>query len=211
MTDFTDTNPSRPLAQTVPWVVVGLWALTVYLFARNHGFVEDPNGLPIKIIAAYLLPVAAFAAAYAALAPVRAWVAQLDMGLVVATQTWRVLGFVFFAEWALGNLPALFGIPAGLGDMAVGGAAVAVTLAVARQEAGWQSRVRWLIAAGMLDFAVAFATAVLTSPGRPLQFAGDPTPTALMQGLPLAMIPTFGVPLFTILHLISWFKLRDAR
>ena len=72
MTDMTDTIPPKPLAQTVPWVVVTVWALAVYLFARNQGFVEDPNGLPVRIVAAYLLPVAAFAAAYGAIASVRA-------------------------------------------------------------------------------------------------------------------------------------------
>jgi hypothetical protein len=34
-------------------------------------------------------------------------------------------------------------------------------------------------------------------------------PPQLMQALPMAMIPVFGVPLFIILHLMSWQKLRQ--
>jgi hypothetical protein len=30
----------------------------------------------------------------------------------------------------------------------------------------------------------------------------------LMQSLPMAMIPAFGVPLFIILHIIAWQKLK---
>jgi hypothetical protein len=39
---------------------------------------------------------------------------------LVALQVWRVEGLVFLVLAALGELPWLFAIPAGLGDLAIG-------------------------------------------------------------------------------------------
>ena len=97
--------------------------------------------------------------------------------------------------------------PAGIGDAAVGFAAIFVTIAVARKTEGWQRSARWLAIAGIADFVVAFATAILSEPGRPLSFEGAPPPDA-MQSLPVVMIPAFGVPLFLILHMMVLIRLR---
>jgi hypothetical protein len=65
-----------------------------------------------------------------------------------------------------------------------------------------------LIAAGLADFVVAFATAILSNPGRLLAIPGAPA-ADLLEQLPVVLIPAFAVPGFVILHLIAWLKLRD--
>ena len=66
--------------------------------------------------------------------------------------------------------------------------------------------------AGLLDFVVAFATGILTSNSDLGPFAGERADHwASMGSMPLSLIPTFAVPLWTILHLISLLQLRELR
>ncbi|MEE8279157.1 MAG: hypothetical protein V3R55_00460, partial [Alphaproteobacteria bacterium] len=117
-------------------------------------------------------------------------------------QGWRVIGASFLFLYAQGSLPGIFAWPAGLGDLLVGLAAPFVLLAVIHKTAGWQSRVRWLNIAGLIDFAGAFATGLLASASSFGILAGSVT-TEILAEPPLIMIPGFAVPLFIILHVIS--------
>jgi hypothetical protein len=208
MSDMPLTANTRPLARPLLWLILFVWAAGVYSIARAGGFVQDPAGMPTRIVAAFVGPVAIFAGAYATFPGLRAWVAELDLALVVGLQIWRLVGVVFLVPWMLGLLPAAFALPAALGDIGVSVFAISVTLAVARVAPDWQQGVRWLVILGMTDFAIAFGTAILSGPGRPLHFAGAPLPT-MIADLPLVLIPTLGVPLFTILHMIAWLRLKD--
>ena len=74
---------------------------------------------------------------------------------------------------------------------------------------GWRRSVIALNVAGLLDFAGAFATGLLTSPTAFGLLSGD-IGTTLTVTLPLGLIPTFAVPLFILMHLISLIQLRRA-
>ncbi len=207
-TSFPMAPPhGRPLALSV--AIVALWGTGILALAAQGAFVEPAATPPVRLLLAVLVPLGIFLAAHALIPALRGWVAALDPGLVVGLQTWRVLGVVFLFVWALGQLPSVFALTAGLGDVAVGVLALGVTLSVARRAPGWQGRVRILTTVGILDFVLAFATATLSGAGRPLQFVGEPLP-AMMQTLPMVMIPAFGVPLFLIGHAIALIALRRA-
>lgn len=195
------------------WLLVGglallAWATGVGLMAGRGLFLIAPGQQPIAILLAAILPPLLFVGAYRLSAALRAWVAGLDLLLVTATQAWRVLGGAFLVVWAMGDLPGVFALPAGLGDMGVGVFAVWVVLSVHRRTPGWKTQSSALIIAGMADFAVAFSLGVLTSSGQALAFASQPS-SSLLQVLPLALIPGFAVPLFIILHIIAWIRLRQ--
>lgn len=128
---------------------------------------------------------------------------------LVSVQTARVVGAVFLVVAARGGLPRQFALPAGWGDVAVGALAPFVALSLSR---GWPhargAAVAWN-ALGLLDLTVALATGALSSNG-PLQLlAGGPS-TAAMGRLPLSLIPSFGVPLFLLLHVVSLLALRGT-
>jgi hypothetical protein len=113
-------------------------------------------------------------------------------------------GTVFLAIMALGHLPALFALPAGLGDIAAGLAAPLVARRLA-QGRGRRAAL-WHTAFGMTDLVVALALGTLT--GFQLLHT---TPTgAPISGLPLALIPTAAVPLLFALHITSVRALRRA-
>jgi hypothetical protein len=107
----------------------------------------------------------------------------------------RVAGVVFLLYLAYGQLPALFALPAGLGDIAAGIAAPFVAQRLAGD--GGRRAGLWFSAFGMTDLVVAVALGALT--GFRLL---DVTPSsAPITELPLALIPTATVPLLFLLHL----------
>ena len=130
--------------------------------------------------------------------------------MLTAVQAWRVLGGTFLYLYGLGLLPALFAFPAGVGDVAVGVAAVLVLRAMLHEHPNWRRRVLLLNLGGLLDFVGAIGTGVLTS-NSVLGIFAPATPMASMGLLPLSLIPTFLVPLWTIAHIASLLQLRHAR
>jgi hypothetical protein len=109
----------------------------------------------------------------------------------------RVAGVAFLLYLAFGHLPALFALPAGLGDITAGVAAPLVARRVA-QGTGRRA-VLWFNAFGMTDLVVAVTLGALT--GFALL---DVTPSsAPITELPLALIPTATVPLLFVLHITA--------
>ena len=119
--------------------------------------------------------------------------------------TFRVFaGLAFLIAMALGHLPALLAVPAGLGDIATGIATPLVARKVARgtgRRAGL-----WLNAFGFTDLVNALILGALT--GFQLVHV-TPAATAITE-LPLALIPTAAVPLLLALHIINLRTLSKA-
>jgi hypothetical protein len=124
-----------------------------------------------------------------------------DPRMLTWPQVMRVVGGVFLIAWAIGDLPAVFALPAGLGDIAVGIAAVQVA-----------RRGRGMLAfhlLGLLDLVVAVGIGFLAGLGpHPLI---DVTPsTEAVTRLPLVLIPVVLVPLAAALHIQALRRLRSA-
>jgi hypothetical protein len=106
---------------------------------------------------------------------------------------------------ALGHLPALFALPAGLGDIAAGIAAPLVARRLA--PGGGRRAALWFNAFGMTDLVVALTLGTLTG----FQLLNVTPSGAPISELPLALIPTAAVPLLFALHITSVSALRRAR
>jgi hypothetical protein len=124
--------------------------------------------------------------------------------LLTSLQSWRILGMMFLFLLAMGRLPAVFAIPAGVGDVLVG---LTAPYVADRLRRGTLSRraFAWFTALGLLDFAVAFGAGnyVNVHPGL---YGGFATMTAW----PLVLVPAFFVPAFALLHLAAWLSARRA-
>jgi hypothetical protein len=118
--------------------------------------------------------------------------------------TFRLAGAAFLVVLALGHLPAVFALPAGLGDIAVALAAPWV----ARELAGGAGlrRAFWFNVLGVADLVVAVGIGVTV--GYRLVVV-SPSGEALSM-LPLALIPTTAVPLLLALHVVSLRRLAAA-
>ena len=116
----------------------------------------------------------------------------------------RVEGVVFLIMMALGYLPALFALPAGLGDIAAGIAAPLVAYRLARGTG--RRAALWHNVFGMTDLVVALTLGALTG----FQLIHVTPSAAPIFELPLALIVTAGVPLLFALHLTSVSALARA-
>ena len=114
----------------------------------------------------------------------------------------RVAGLAFVVMMLAGRLPALFAIPAGLGDVAVGVAAFRLASRQARGE-GTRSLL-WFNALGITDLATAMVLGGLIGFNIILV---HPSGAAISQ-LPLVLIPTAEVPALLALHIASVRSLR---
>src|SRR5918996_236249 len=121
--------------------------------------------------------------------------------------TLRVVGVTFLLVMAQGRLPAIFALPAGLGDIAAGLAAPFVARRLAH--GGGHIRAVWFNLFGILDLVVALSLGFLAGlgPWRPLEVTPSTEPLSL---LPLALVPTVAVPLALALHLVSLSRLHAA-
>ncbi len=113
-------------------------------------------------------------------------------------------GLAFLLTMALGHLPALFALPAGLGDIAAGIAAPLVAHRLARGT-GRRAAV-WFNVFGMTDLAVALTLGALTG----FQLLNVTPSGAPISELPLALIPAAAVPLLLTLHITSVSALARA-
>jgi hypothetical protein len=125
---------------------------------------------------------------------------------LVLPHAFRVTGVFFLLYLALGHLPALFALPAGLGDITAGIAAPLVALRLA-QGTGRRAGL-WFNVYGLTDLATDITIGALTGYGL---LHVTPSSTPISQ-LPLALVIAADVPLMLALHTTSLVTLaRTAR
>lgn len=124
---------------------------------------------------------------------------------LIALQVYRIFGAAFLVQWARGLAPGAFALPAGVGDVMVGLAALVFALGAGPSGKITRTRAYAWNAFGILDLVVALTMGFLSAPG-PLQLFGFDVPNRL--GYPLVMIPAFAVPLSLILHGVSLWQLH---
>jgi hypothetical protein len=121
----------------------------------------------------------------------------------------RVLGILFLALLDMRLLPAEFALPAGYGDIAVGLLALGMVYLFAKRKPyaptlaiGWN-------ALGLLDFVSALASGIAFIGPFATQLAVHGTSPLYLNYV--LIVPAFGVPLYTLLHIYSLFQLISAR
>jgi hypothetical protein len=97
--------------------------------------------------------------------------------------TLRIAGAAFLVVWALGKLPAVFALPAGLGDLAVGVATPFVAHRLA--SGGHRAGAVWFNILGLVDLVVAIGIGSLAAAG-PHRFLAVTPSTEAIALLPLA-------------------------
>ena len=189
-------------------LIGAMWLLAIVVGGRAGVFESGPGRPPLVLLMAIIVPPALFILGYRVSTAFRRFVLGLDLRVLTAMQTWRVLGGTFLFLYAFNLRPALFAFPAGLGDVAVGVAAVFVLQAMITGHPSWRRRALLLNLGGLLDFVGAIATGVLTS-NSSLGLFAPATPMPSMGMMPLSLIPSFLVPLWIIIHFASLLQLRQ--
>ena len=188
---------------------VGLaaWLVAEIALARKGSFVQaagaaGPPGVGINLVVV-LIALAFFLAISPSLRSLLSRQSSL-----VRLHLWRFEGALFLILMAQSRLPAIFALPAGIGDVLVAATAPWVAR-TADAPLGKRRAILWNVF-GLTDLVVAIALGVMTNPG-PLHVFNTVPNSAAMAHFPMALIPTFFVPLAMTLHVISlWQLLRGS-
>ena len=204
-----ESQPSgRGGIRLVVAIALALWLLLVVSLGAAGAFVGPPGTPPLPIAIGVAGPLVLFFAALRLSPSFREFVLSLDLLLIAGIQAWRWAGLGFLSLYAHNVLPAVFALPAGLGDMAIGVTAPWMILALVRQP-GFAARgtfIRWNVL-GILDLLIAVsigAASAFFATGAPGEISAAP-----MATLPLLFIPAFLVPLFLMLHTAALMQSRQ--
>ena len=199
MTSHTEVARSgnatrRALPGPVTYAVLAIWfgAVTIAIVA---GAFAGNGASQLALPASIAIPIAAVAIVYRASPGFRNYLLSLDLRLVLTAQLWRVIGIAFLFALAFDQLPAGFAVPAGVGDIATGIAALAVVLALGNGSLT-RRRLYAFTALGVGDFVVATATGLALEPST-------------LAAWPLAIFPTIMIPFFAVLHLVAVLQTRN--
>jgi hypothetical protein len=203
-TGFTqpDTTTARgptghPLRRSLPgavtYLVLASWSGAV-ISAIVAGLFAGGGASRLLLPAAQAIPIAAVAILYRLSPRFRNYLLTLDLRLVLTAQLWRVIGIAFLFALAFDQLPAGFAVPAGIGDLATGIAALAIVRSLGNGSLT-RRRLYAFTALGVGDFLVANATGLSLEPPA-------------LAAWPLAIFPTLMIPFFAVLHLVGVLQSR---
>jgi hypothetical protein len=192
------------IVATLGFVLFGWLALA--LFLAGQGVFSSALNQPVPYIALAIgIPILVGALFLRGSKEIREIIASVPQSQLVAFQFYRVIGATFLVLYAVGQLPGIFALPAGFGDVLVGLAA----LLIGTRNAGNDQLVTLWNWFGISDLVVALATGFLSAPSRFQMFSLD-APDFLIGSFPLVMVPIFAVPLSIVLHLASLTKMSPV-
>lgn len=207
---YSDVRVHRKGSNTLAGLIVVLWFI-VSLVASQLGLFEAGNGPPIALAVAFLAPVAMFSVLYLVSGGFAEAVSSWSLSFLTWAQSVRVVaGFAFIAYFAMGLLPGVFAIPAGLGDIFAGITAPFVAVYVVRRIPLRKSLYAAWTIYGMFDLVDAMSLGAISTAAFAHAFAIQPTSNPSVATLPLSLIPTFGVPLLFILEILALLKIRHT-
>ena len=182
-------------------VVLAVWLALVILLGAAGAFVGPPGTPPLPIGMGVAAPLLLFWAWMRLSQSFREFVLSLDLRLIAGMQAWRWAGLGFLFLYAHNVLPAVFALPAGLGDMAIGVTAPWMILALVRHPGFATSTafIRWNLF-GILDLVVAVSIGALSALFATGALGEISTAPMATLPLPLLLIPAFLVPLFLTLR-----------
>ncbi|REG58137.1 hypothetical protein B0G80_0783 [Paraburkholderia sp. BL6669N2] len=208
--ESTDLTPGE---RRTTWLAVmipdTLWFAVAWSAAINGAFRTGASPLPLLPLAIFM-PVMIGAPVLLLSKRMGRVLDAMPASWLVALQLYRVFGSWALAAWLHGQLPAVFALPAGIGDVLTGLFAVPVAIAVASGSAqGRKAAIAWNIF-GLADFAVAITLGMITSPG-PFQLIVPSVPSIGAGAYPDALTPAFVVPGSILLHALSLRQLIRRR
>jgi hypothetical protein len=169
-------------------VVAAVWLVGMFLLGAANVFRNDvlPPRIPMALLATLLLGYLLL------LSPTfRRIVAAVPQHWLIGIQTFRMLGGVFLVRYFAGELPGLFALPAGIGDVTTGLLALFVAYAWYRGKPYARgAAIAWNLF-GMADLVDAVVLGTLTGGG----------PGGIV--FPIVLIPVYAVPRALLIHSYS--------
>ncbi|MGF6933450.1 hypothetical protein OKW41_002589 [Paraburkholderia sp. UCT70] len=202
--ESTDLTPGQRrttwLAVTIPYT---LWFAVAWSAAINGVFRTGTSPSPVPLLPlAIFLPVLIGAPLLLLSRRTGQVLDAMPVTWLVAIQLYRVFGSWALAASLRGEMPSVFALPAGIGDVLTGVFAVPAAIAVATGTAeGRKAAIIWNIF-GLADFAIAVTMGLITSPG-PFRLIVPNVPSIGAGAYPDVLTPAFVVPSSILLHALS--------
>jgi hypothetical protein len=208
--EFQEVGSAR-VAAARRWSIlaVGAW-FAAAAAAGSLGLVNQPGRPPLVLALFLALPALGFVLADRMSPSFREFANGIPLAVLVGSHLWRFVGLGFVLAFSLGALPAGFAIPEGLGDIV---AAAGALLLLPRIRSGAASR-GWLLAwnaFGFADLLSAIIVGVLYSESAVGVLHTATANTTLMVTFPVSLIPTFFVPLFLLVHALTFRRMARLR
>jgi hypothetical protein len=185
------------------YAFVSLWFVAA-VFGGMADIFAQQTGPPLPIAVFLVVPIAGFTLAYAVSPRVRTAVDQIPLWEITIAHVWRFVGIGFVTGAVMRVLPPQFGYPEGLGDIMAALLCIPLALAIRRGKHSPRLRasfIAWNIF-GLADLLSAITVGILYSTSSFGVLRTDIS-TRLLTTFPVSLIPTFFVPLFILLHLLS--------
>jgi hypothetical protein len=197
------TSPRSAVIAVLSGVVLAAWAITTAALA-GKGFYRPPDTRSPPPVGGQLVTTMAVLGTCLWLSPTLRGLLRNQKNLI-RLNVWRLEGALFLALMFTGQVPALWAIPAGVGDVLIGASAFWVA---ARLDApGGRRRGVIFNLLGLLDLIVAIGLGITTNPG-PIQIFHTTPSAELLTRFPLALVPGFLVPLAFMVHFVSLWQLK---
>ena len=179
-------------------VALAAWLGLVLLGGATGFFAGLPFPGPQVIILG--LAVATLIASFA-VPSLRSWLDSVPLRALIGINVFRILGFVFLAYAARGQLAQVFADRAGWGDIAVGALALGLVAAGEPRTALHRGLTYAWNALGTLDLVTAVVTATFVG------IRGLTPGVQALLSLPLVVIPAFLVPIYLATHVFIFRRL----
>lgn len=196
------TTPATSTLAKVAMALLPLWLIAAVVATASGRLSRAPAGiLPATVLSLTLLTTLLVLGTPSG----RAWASQLSLARLAWLQAWRVIpGAAFLILYARGELPWLFAVPGGVGDVLIGiSAPVAAWAATRPGRAARAGYVLWSVL-GLVDLAGVVRAAYVCT-------RADPASMHLLRELPLGLLPTFLVPLTFAAHFVTFYRLIVSR
>jgi hypothetical protein len=187
--------PIRRGARLALGAGVGAWIALVVSIVGSGAASESPFVVPLF----FALPLAATGLA-ATTAGARSAMMAIPMPLIIALNTWRVLGVFMLLAASAGTMSGPFPYSAGIGDIITGIFAIPVARIAAKNPHDIRI-LEWNVF-GALDLIAAVFLGMTSIDGGPFQLIHAGVGSAQVTTLPWALIPLVLVPTYLIGHAI---------
>ncbi len=128
--DFNHTKNGSYTVMRIVLLLCMVWFITVLLAALSGGFEMAVGEPSAAILFAVIAPVVMFGVSFMTISAFRDWVLILDMRQLILLHSWRMVGVGFVFLYFHGQLPALFALPADIGDAVAAAGALFLDIAL---------------------------------------------------------------------------------
>ena len=210
---FKTTHTYEKLSATgrVVFGICFIWFVLILALALSGSFEAAVGEKPVEILLAVAVPVIVFCVSYMSIKVFQDWILKLDIRPIILLHSWRMIGLGFVFLYFYDQLPALFALPAGIGDAIAAIGALFIGIALFKQKSNVSRK--WIYSwntFGLMDFILAVSLGVATRTDEML-YSASQVGSDIMGTFPLVMIPGFAVPFYIITHLIIYAQLKNTR